>query len=327
MGGAGGCGGGGLKRDERRLPTLLSRREPPREPPEEEAGACIGPECPFPERAEILQNYLRAQARYTPAPYAGSLQPHLSSRRRAMLVDWLVEVGDDRDLDEETLHLSVALLDRFLATAEPVPLRRLQLIGTACMHIAAKVEEVHPPAGAQLTRLCDGAYTLPEMLEAERDILNTLQFRLNPPTPTRFLDHFLEVARGGGDAGCARDTADARPVRDRAMFLLDRALLEYDVCVVDAGTLTAPATRAAAAALAALEGCQGRDAPDAPDALTASRYRDRLAAAAGVPPSVLAECRDRLVSAAETRVPVFGGVRLEGVSRKYGGVVGGEEGD
>ena len=63
-------------------------------------------------------------------------QPDLTPSMRSILVDWLVEVSDEYKLHDETLHLAVSYIDRFLSQMS-VLRGKLQLVGTAAMFIAA----------------------------------------------------------------------------------------------------------------------------------------------------------------------------------------------
>ena len=47
-------------------------------------------------------------------------------------------------LSQQTLHMAVVLIDRFLARM-PVKRSKLQLVGITCLLIASKMEEIHPP--------------------------------------------------------------------------------------------------------------------------------------------------------------------------------------
>ena len=59
---------------------------------------------------------------------------------RYILVDWLVEVADLKQFSRDTLYMTVGLVDLFLA--KQVVLRKsLQLLGIACMVIAARFSE------------------------------------------------------------------------------------------------------------------------------------------------------------------------------------------
>ena len=55
---------------------------------------------------------------------------------RGILVDWLVEVGEEFDVETETVHLAVNYVDRFLSFMS-VQRAKLQLVGTSSMFIAS----------------------------------------------------------------------------------------------------------------------------------------------------------------------------------------------
>ncbi len=63
---------------------------------------------------------------------------------RAILIDWLIDVHSKFKLLNETLFLTVNLIDRYLSKCQ-VSRQNLQLIGVSCMFIATKYEEIYPP--------------------------------------------------------------------------------------------------------------------------------------------------------------------------------------
>lgn len=71
-------------------------------------------------------------------------QADITPEMRSILVDWLVEVAQEYKLVQETLHLSVRMIDRFLSVAA-VQRNKLQLVGVTCMFIASKFEEIYAP--------------------------------------------------------------------------------------------------------------------------------------------------------------------------------------
>lgn len=73
-------------------------------------------------------------------PKAGYMkkQPDITVSMRAILVDWLVEVGEEYKLQNETLYLAVNYIDRFLSSMS-VLRGKLQLVGTAAMLLASYV--------------------------------------------------------------------------------------------------------------------------------------------------------------------------------------------
>ena len=84
-------------------------------------------------------------------------QPDLTSGMRSVLVDWLVEVGDEFSLTSGTLYLAVSVVDRFLSLVS-VLRGNLQLVGTAAMYMAAKLEEIYPPELPDFAYITDNTY-------------------------------------------------------------------------------------------------------------------------------------------------------------------------
>jgi hypothetical protein len=117
----------------------------------------------------------------------------------------------------ETLYLTVNMLDRYLQMKQ-VRRSKLQLVGVACMSIAAKYEEI-----------TDRAYSKSEIVEMEGDVANTLQFNLTVPTIHSFLCRFLKAAH-----------AD-RTMVQLACFLAERSLQEYSMCQFLPSTIAATA--------------------------------------------------------------------------------------
>ena len=65
-----------------------------------------------------------------------SKQQDITTGMRSILVDWLIEVGEEYRLHNETSHLAINYIDRFLS--QMAVLRgKLQLVGTAAMFLAA----------------------------------------------------------------------------------------------------------------------------------------------------------------------------------------------
>lgn len=121
-----------------------------------------------------------------PNPDYMSHQDDLEWKMRGILVDWLIEVHTRFHLLPETLFLAVNIIDRFLSNKK-VQLDRLQLVGVAAMFIASKYEEVLSPHVANFRHVADDGFTVQEILNAERFILQTLNYDLSYPNPMNFL--------------------------------------------------------------------------------------------------------------------------------------------
>lgn len=65
---------------------------------------------------------------------------------------------------EETLYLTVNLIDRFLSL-QSVARKKLQLVGITAMLVACKYEEVNVPVIEDMILISDKAYTRKEVLE------------------------------------------------------------------------------------------------------------------------------------------------------------------
>ncbi|KAJ0963837.1 hypothetical protein J5N97_028959 [Dioscorea zingiberensis] len=88
----------------------------------------------------------------------------INERMRAILIDWLIEVHYKFDLMDETLYLTVNIIDRFLAR-QTVVRKKLQLVGVTAMLLACKYEEISVPVVDDLILISDRAYTRSEVLE------------------------------------------------------------------------------------------------------------------------------------------------------------------
>jgi hypothetical protein len=121
-----------------------------------------------------------------PNPNYMESQKELAWKMRGILTDWLIQVHFRFRLLPETLFLAVNIIDRFLSS-RVVSLAKLQLVGVACMFIAAKVEEIVAPSAAKFLYCADSFYTEVGILQAQKYILKTLDWNLSYPNPMHFL--------------------------------------------------------------------------------------------------------------------------------------------
>ncbi|KAF3619188.1 Cyclin-B2-4 [Capsicum annuum] len=91
----------------------------------------------------------------------------INERIRGILIDWIIEVDYKFKLMEETLYLTMNLIDRFLAI-QLVIRKKLQLVGITALLLACKFEEVFVPVVEDLILISDKAYARREgMLEID----------------------------------------------------------------------------------------------------------------------------------------------------------------
>ncbi|XP_058484491.1 G2/mitotic-specific cyclin-B2 isoform X1 [Solea solea] len=140
----------------------------------------------------------------------------ITERMRALLIDWLVQVHSRFQLLQETLYLTVAVLDRYLQV-QPVSRRKLQLVGVTAMLVACKYEEMYAPEVGDFAYITDNAFTKTQILEMEQLILRGLKFQLGRPLPLHFLRRASKVA----NSDVERHTL--------AKYLMELTLLDYNM--------------------------------------------------------------------------------------------------
>lgn len=113
---------------------------------------------------------------------------------RAVLIDWMVDVHARFRLKAPTLHLSVALLDRFLS-ARAVDVSGIQLIGCAALCVASKYEEIRAPLIRDFAWVTDDFYTKQQIQTMEALILETLCFKVASPTILNYANEVMTVFR------------------------------------------------------------------------------------------------------------------------------------
>jgi hypothetical protein len=119
---------------------------------------------------------------------------------------------------QETLYLTVAILDRFLQkSAKNISRKSLQLVGVTAMFIASKYEEMYAPEIGDFVYITDSAYTQSQIRQMEIEILRVLNFDLGRPLPLHFL-------RRNSKAGCV----DAR-VHTLAKYIMELTIIEYNM--------------------------------------------------------------------------------------------------
>ncbi|KAM6120234.1 LOW QUALITY PROTEIN: cyclin-A2 [Pterocles gutturalis] len=144
-----------------------------------------------PDYVSDIHTYLREmEVKCKPKMGYMKKQPDITNNMRAILVDWLVEVGEEYKLQNETLHLAVNYIDRFLSSMS-VLRGKLQLVGTAAMLLASKFEEIYPPEVAEFVYITDDTYTKKQVLRMEHLILKVLSFDLAAPTINQFLTQYF----------------------------------------------------------------------------------------------------------------------------------------
>ncbi|KAL8141231.1 hypothetical protein V2J09_007252 [Rumex salicifolius] len=149
------------------------------------------------------------------------IQQDINSSMRSILIDWLVEVAEEYRLVPDTLYLTINYIDRYLS-GNSVNRQRLQLLGIACMMIAAKYEEICAPQVEEYCYITDNTYLKDEVLHMESAVLNYLKFEMTAPTTKCFLRRFVLAAQA---------CSEVSPLQLECMsnYIAELSLLEYNM--------------------------------------------------------------------------------------------------
>ncbi|XP_059808443.1 G2/mitotic-specific cyclin-B2 isoform X2 [Hypanus sabinus] len=151
-----------------------------------------------------------------------TIRPHylegqeINERMRAILVDWLVQVHSRFHLLQETLYMTLAIMDRFLQS-QPVSRKKLQLVAVTAMLLASKYEEMYSPTVGDFVYITDNAYTKAQIRQMEILILKELEFNLGRPLPL----HFLRRASKAANVDAEKHTL--------AKYLMELTVIDYSM--------------------------------------------------------------------------------------------------
>ncbi|KAF3702295.1 G2/mitotic-specific cyclin-B1 [Channa argus] len=168
------------------------------------------------EYVKDIYKYLRqleAEQNVRPSYLQGQ---EVTGNMRAILIDWLVQVGLKFRLLQETMYMTVGIIDRFLQD-HPVPKKQLQLVGVTAMFLASKYEEMYPPEISDFAYVTDRAYTTAQIRDMEMTILRVLKFQLGRPLPLQFLRRASKIYEV---------TAEQHTL---AKYLLELTMVDYDM--------------------------------------------------------------------------------------------------
>ena len=115
-------------------------------------------------------------------------QSEINERMRGILIDWLIEVHFKFGFTDETLYMTVSIIDRYLSSNQ-ITKKNLQLLGITSLFISCKHEEIDVPKINDFTYITNNAYDKNEVIQMEDDILKFLKFDLLYPSPIKFFEY------------------------------------------------------------------------------------------------------------------------------------------
>lgn len=171
---------------------------------------------------EIFQHLIETEKQLdllAPSDYlfnSNSITPQM----RTILIDWLIDVHKYMKLKQETLHLCINILDRYLSLEKHNVTRNImQLIGCAALWIASKYHEIYPPSISDFTYISAQAFKEKNLVEMEFKILIKIDFKITVATTYDFASHYLSQET---------DKEILKVIKSLTHYLLEHALVDYN---------------------------------------------------------------------------------------------------
>jgi len=108
-------------------------------------------------------------------------------------LEWIIDVHRKFRLVPECLYVTQFIIDQFLSK-KSIPKSQLHLLGVATLLISTKYEEIYPPDLRDLLAVSENKFTRDTVIQMEKEILQTLDFKVTSPSAYRFLQRFRRVS-------------------------------------------------------------------------------------------------------------------------------------
>ena len=95
----------------------------------------------------------------------------------AIFVDVRLQVQHYLKLSQETLYISISLLDTILEKRDVEP-DKLQLVGITALYLGSKMEEYYPADVKKLLHLTENSYTVQDVFDMELVLLGVICFQV-----------------------------------------------------------------------------------------------------------------------------------------------------
>ena len=116
---------------------------------------------------------------------------------RYNMVDWCYRMVDFCGLNRETAAIAMNFVDRFVVTNKGqlylTNNTLYQLVVVTALYTAVKIHEIKAIDLQSISSLSKGSYSVKQIEEVEREIIDALQWRMNPPTAQAFVRGLIEL--------------------------------------------------------------------------------------------------------------------------------------
>ena len=115
-------------------------------------------------------------------------QKEINEQMRSILIDWIIDVHYKFNFTDETLFMTVLIIDRYISY-KSISKKKFQLLGITALLISCKHEEIILPKIEDFIYITDNAYVKEDVFDMENDILDILNFNLIAPSPIKFYEY------------------------------------------------------------------------------------------------------------------------------------------
>ena len=151
----------------------------------------LNPQIPKDYLNIIYHNLLSEEDRGTiPNPDYQKIisQKEINEHMRSILIDWLIDVHYKFGFTDETLYMTVLIIDRYISY-KPIQKAKFQLLGITALLLSCKHEEIVLPKIEDFIYITDNTYKKTDVFDMENDILDVLNFSLLFPSPIKFYEY------------------------------------------------------------------------------------------------------------------------------------------
>lgn len=142
-----------------------------------------------------LENLLKAEDRHEALKntnYFSTVQKEISPSMRRVVAEWVIDLCEEQNCQEEVSLLCLSYMDRFLSLV-PIKKTHLQILATACLLLASKLREPNYKAlpVELLVFYTDHSITKKDLIRWELLVLSRLKWDVSTVTPLDFLELLL----------------------------------------------------------------------------------------------------------------------------------------
>ena len=136
----------------------------------------------------LLKEQYTNKKKFKPEYNYMNSQTEINEQMRSILIDWIIDVHGKFGFTDETLYMTVLIIDRY-SSIKKITRNEYQNLGISALMISCKHEEINVPKVEDFIYITDNAYNKEEVFKMEQDILNGLNYDLLYPSPIKFFEY------------------------------------------------------------------------------------------------------------------------------------------